>query len=49
MIRANRSGASGEDTLIFIPLGINVLPLLLIRLTAAVALTLLVARLWRDD
>ena len=37
-----------EDTLIFIPLGINVLPLLLIRLLAAVALTLLVARLWRE-
>lgn len=36
-----------EDTLIFIPLGINVLPLLLIRLLAAVALTLLIARLWR--
>ncbi len=37
-----------EDTLIFIPLGINVLPLLLIRLLAAVALTLLIARLWRE-
>lgn len=37
-----------EDTLIFIPLGINVLPLLLIRLTAAVLLTLLIARLWRS-
>lgn len=36
-----------EDTLIFIPLGINVLPLLLIRLTTAVLLTLLIARLWR--
>ncbi|HEX2729818.1 MAG TPA: nucleoside recognition domain-containing protein, partial [Rubrobacteraceae bacterium] len=38
-----------EDTLIFIPLGINVLPLLLIRLTAAILLTLLIARLWRSD
>ena len=36
-----------EDTLIFIPLGINVLPLLLIRLAAAVALTCLIAYLWR--
>jgi hypothetical protein len=35
-----------EDTLIFIPLGINVLPLLLIRLSTAVALTLLIAKLW---
>lgn len=38
-----------EDTLIFVPLGINVLPLLLIRLVAAVLLTLLIARLWRPD
>lgn len=37
-----------EDTLIFVPLGINVLPLLLVRLLAAVALTLLIARLWRE-
>lgn len=36
-----------EDTLIFIPLGINVLPLLLIRLAVAVALTILIATLWR--
>jgi hypothetical protein len=36
-----------EDTLIFVPLGIDVLPLLLIRLTAAVLLTLLIARLWK--
>lgn len=35
-----------EDTLIFIPLGINVLPLLLVRLAAAVLLTLLIATLW---
>lgn len=38
-----------EDTLIFIPLGINVLPLLLIRLAAAIALTVLIAYLWRKD
>ena len=37
-----------EDTLIFVPLGINVLPLLLIRLLAAILLTLLIARLWRE-
>jgi hypothetical protein len=37
-----------EDTLIFVPLGINVLPLLLIRLAAAILLTLLIARLWRE-
>ena len=37
-----------EDTLIFVPLGINVLPLLLIRLLVAIALTLLIARLWRE-
>jgi hypothetical protein len=36
-----------EDTLIFVPLGIPVLPLLLIRLTAAILLTLFIARLWR--
>lgn len=36
-----------EDTLIFIPLGINVLPLLLIRLTVAVVLTAIIATLWR--
>ncbi|PLR85351.1 hypothetical protein CVD25_06260 [Bacillus canaveralius] len=35
-----------EDTLIFIPLGIPVLPLLLIRLTVAVLLTLAVAFVW---
>lgn len=38
-----------EDTLIFIPLGINVLPLLIIRLTVTVLLTALIALLWRDD
>ncbi|WP_235401398.1 nucleoside recognition domain-containing protein [Rubrobacter aplysinae] len=36
-----------EDTLIFIPLGIPVLPLLLIRLTVAVALTAVIATVWR--
>ncbi|MET3682951.1 hypothetical protein ABID56_001041 [Alkalibacillus flavidus] len=36
-----------EDTLVFIPLGIPVWPLLLIRLTAAIALTALVAYIWR--
>jgi len=38
-----------EDTLIFVPLGINVLPLLLIRLTVAVVLVVAVARLWPPD
>lgn len=38
-----------EDTLVFVPLGINVLPLLLIRLAVAVLLTFLIARLWRDE
>ena len=36
-----------EDTLIFIPLGIPVLPLLLIRLGVAIVLTLAVAYFWR--
>lgn len=36
-----------EDTLIFIPLGIPVLPLLLIRLGTAILLTLIVAYIWR--
>ena len=38
-----------EDTLIFVPLSINVLPLLLIRLTVAVVLVVAVARLWPPD
>jgi len=38
-----------EDTLIFIPLGIPVLPLLLARLAAAVLLTLFIARLWQPN
>lgn len=36
-----------EDTLIFIPLGIPVLPLLLIRLVTAFVLTIIVAYVWR--
>ena len=35
-----------EDTLIFIPLGIPVLPLLLIRLVTAIVLTMVVAFVW---
>ncbi|OYD07560.1 hypothetical protein CHM34_11065 [Paludifilum halophilum] len=35
-----------EDTLIFVPLGIPVWPLLFIRLIAAILLTLIIARLW---
>ncbi|KML42672.1 nucleoside recognition domain-containing protein [Cytobacillus firmus] len=35
-----------EDTLIFVPLGIPVLPLLLIRLGVAIILTLVVAMIW---
>lgn len=36
-----------EDTLIFIPLGIPVLPLLIIRLVVAILLTITVASIWR--
>ena len=36
-----------EDTLIFLPLGIPVLPLLLIRLGVAIILTLVVSSLWK--
>ncbi|WHY76835.1 nucleoside recognition domain-containing protein [Neobacillus sp. WH10] len=36
-----------EDTLIFVPLGIPVLPLLLIRLGVAILLTLLVGTIWK--
>ncbi|CAM3179497.1 nucleoside recognition domain-containing protein [Filibacter tadaridae] len=36
-----------EDTLIFIPLGIPVLPLLIIRIVTAFVLTILVAYLWK--
>ncbi|WP_018921936.1 nucleoside recognition domain-containing protein [Salsuginibacillus kocurii] len=35
-----------EDTLIFIPLGIPVLPLLIIRLVTAILLTMLIAYIW---
>lgn len=35
-----------EDTLIFVPLGIPVLPLFMIRLCTAIALTLIVSRIW---
>ncbi|WP_158736740.1 nucleoside recognition domain-containing protein [Alteribacillus sp. YIM 98480] len=38
-----------EDTLIFIPLGIPVLPLLLIRLVTAVLLTILIAYIWNKS
>ncbi len=38
-----------EDTLIFVPLGINVLPLLLIRLVVAILLVVAIARLWPPD
>jgi len=37
-----------EDTLIFVPLGIDVLPLLVIRLLSAIALVFLIARLWPE-
>lgn len=36
-----------EDTLIFVPLGIPVLPLLIIRLCTAVILTMIVAAIWK--
>ena len=36
-----------EDTLIFLPLGVPVVPLLLIRLGTAIALTIIVAVVWR--
>lgn len=35
-----------EDTLIFVPLGIPVFPLFIIRLCTAIALTLFVSRIW---
>lgn len=35
-----------EDTLIFVPLGIPVLPLLLIRLTVAILLTMIIGFIW---
>lgn len=36
-----------EDTLLFVPLGINVLPLLLIRLSVAIVITIITARVWK--
>ncbi|MEK4201469.1 nucleoside recognition domain-containing protein [Cytobacillus sp. FSL K6-0265] len=36
-----------EDTLIFVPLGIPVLPLLLIRIVVAVILTMIVGMIWK--
>ncbi|MGM7723640.1 nucleoside recognition domain-containing protein [Metabacillus sp. Hm71] len=36
-----------EDTLIFIPLGIPVLPLLIIRLSVAILLTITIGAIWR--
>ncbi|XQY91453.1 nucleoside recognition domain-containing protein [Metabacillus sp. HB246100] len=36
-----------EDTLIFIPLGIPVLPLLIIRLVVAIVLTITIAAIWK--
>ena len=36
-----------EDTLIFIPLGIPILPLFLIRILTAFILTIVVAYVWR--
>lgn len=38
-----------EDTLIFVPLGIPILPLLLIRLVTAFVLTIIVAYIWRKS
>lgn len=38
-----------EDTLIFVPLGIPVLPLLLIRLVMAVLITVVVATFWKKS
>lgn len=38
-----------EDTLIFVPLGIPVWPLLIIRLLTAIILTWFVASVWRQD
>lgn len=37
-----------EDTLVFIPLGIPVWPLLLIRVTTAVLLTMAIAHTWKN-
>ena len=36
-----------EDTLIFIPLGINVVPLLVIRVIVAFVITMITAKVWK--
>lgn len=36
-----------EDTLIFVPLGIPIIPLFLIRLCTAIVLTFVIARIWK--
>ena len=36
-----------EDTLIFVPLGIPILPLLIIRVVTAFVLTIIVAYVWK--
>ncbi|MDQ0161975.1 nucleoside recognition domain-containing protein [Aeribacillus alveayuensis] len=38
-----------EDTLIFVPLGIPVLPLLIIRLVTAIVLTMIVGLIWKQE
>ncbi len=38
-----------EDTLVFVPLGVDVVPLVAIRVTVAVALTLAIALLWKPE
>lgn len=38
-----------EDTLIFIPLGIPVLPLLIIRVVVALVLTIVISRMWKEN
>ena len=38
-----------EDTLIFLPLGVPILPLFLIRLVTAFVLTIIVAYVWRKS
>ncbi|WP_082147033.1 nucleoside recognition domain-containing protein [Rubeoparvulum massiliense] len=36
-----------EDTLVFLPLGINVLPLLLLRFSVALVMTVIISRVWK--
>lgn len=38
-----------EDTLVFIPLGIPVWPLLIIRLSVAIILTMVIAYFWKKE